>query len=186
MSDDRLRRLERRWHATGALEDRRAYNAARIRAGLPKLPRTKIVHYINEEQHGYLKDGKVDLGEDTARRRQVVITSRCSVELWPRGLGYYGIRMKEVFFTEDVHEVTCKRCLKSLNKPDKRVRYRAHYAPGSRNGRERGITPVSVCGRDDSDRFIQTFTWLMREMSCPACKRIMARGHRRSRKPRLP
>lgn len=186
MSDDRLRLLERRWLSSGALEDRKAYEAARIRAGLEALPRLNIVHYVDDKFHGYFKGGKVDLGEDTARRRQVVILSRCSVELWPRGAGWYGIKMKPVHHTEIIDEVTCKRCLASLNKPDERVRYRSHYAPGSWDGRNRKITPAPVCGRDDSERFTQTFTYRMTEVNCPACRRIMTMGRRASRKPLLP
>lgn len=187
MSDSRLRALERRWHATGTLEDRKAYDAARVRAGLPKLPRLKIVHYVDDEFHGHIgPDGDFALTESQARRRSIIVRSRCSVELWPRERwcpGYYKTMKKNVYYTENPEEVTCKTCLKSLNKPDERVRYRSHYAPGCWKGRERKITPVPVCGRDDSDKFTQTFTYRMPEVNCPACKRIMKMGRRASRKP---
>lgn len=185
MSDRRLRELERLWRETGDLEDRKRFEREHIRAGLGKLPRLKIVHYIDDEFHGHLgSDGEFKISKAKARRRSIVITSRCAVELFPRGAGY-GWKMKPVYFTERPVEVTCKTCIKSLNKPDVRIRYRTHYAPGSRNGRERGVIPVPVCGRDDSEKFTQTFTYRMPEVNCPTCRRIMRKGHRSSRKPVL-
>jgi ribosomal protein S27E len=93
---------------------------------------------------------------------------------------------KVVHCTKDPTEVTCKTCLKSLNKPDKRVRYRTHYAPGTKSARARGdVEPNPVCGRDDSDKFVQTFSHTMREVNCPICRRIMQRGRRKARKPRV-
>lgn len=186
MTDDRLRRLERAWLETGDIEDRKALDRERARVGLPSLPRLSIVHYIDDPWHGRL-DGDGKLISGAGRERWPTIKARCSVELWPRDLlKAFATMRKVVHYTEDPAEVTCKTCSKSLNKPDKpdrQIFYRTHYAPGSKDGRDRGITPVPVCGRDDSDKFTQTFTWRMLEMNCPACKRIMERGRRASRRP---
>jgi hypothetical protein len=190
MSDQRLRQLERRWMETGAKEDRRAYARARKQAGLPPLPRECIRHYINPDHHGHLKeDGTFDLSERQARAGRNRIHSVCAVELWPRELYHrslWGPTMrKTVFYTEDPDEVTCKTCLKSINKSDERVRHRTHYAPGSKGGRERGVKPTPVCGRNDSDKFTETFSWTMRDVNCPTCHRIMAQGRRRTRVPKF-
>ncbi len=184
MSDRRLRELERRLLETGSEEDRKAYIIARKRAGLPDLPREVVRHYIDDGYHGHLgADGKfivADIGRQ-GLVRPMRVTSRCSVELWPRETDDgWCRRWKKVFCTEDPTEVTCKTCLKSLNKPDQRIRRRVHYAPCSKVS----ATPP-VCGRNDSDSFQESFSWTMRDVTCPVCKRIMAGGRRSPRSPRV-
>ena len=189
MSDVRLREFERCWIEAGTPEAREAYNRELVRMGLPKLPREVVRHYVKDELHGNLgPDGKFDINVAHARQRTHVITSRCNVELWPREAGWPGYRStmrKNIYYTEDEDEVTCKSCIRSLAKPDKRIYRREHYAPGSMsllaNGKE-VLDPV--CGRNDSARFEETFSYNMRSVTCPACKRIMTRGRRRARRPR--
>jgi hypothetical protein len=188
MSDRQLRELERRWMETGSPEDRKVYAKARKRAGLENLPREVIRHFVRDVQHGVCNSvGKISLPKD----RQNLVLASCSVELWPRlgaeGHGYHRTMKKTVFYTEDPEEVTCKRCLKVYNKLPEGVRRRMHYAPGSKCAprdelRERVVVPV--CGRNDSDRFMESFSHSMREVNCPACRRIMERGRRRPRQPR--
>jgi len=183
MSDRRLRELERRWMETGDHNDRRAYNQARVRSGLPKLPREVIRHYIDEDQHGHLEGGKFSLSDVVARRRSTVILSTCKTELWPREIGQIGLRStfrKNIYFTEDRDEVTCKRCLATLNKPAERAYYRTHYAPGSKDR----STSEWVCGGVDGPRFVSTVSYTMRTVNCPRCKRVMERGRRQTRRPR--
>lgn len=186
MSDRRLRDLERRWQETGTKQDRKAYNRERVRAGLPPLPREVIRHYVDKNDHGLLgSDGRVDLPKREVNTRRVLST--CGNELWPRNLRHthYPTFRKEIHYTEDADEVTCKLCLRTMAKEARGGKsVRTHYAPGSRYGRERGITPIPVCGRNDSDKFMETFSWTMREVNCPACKRHMQPGQRRSRRPR--
>jgi hypothetical protein len=168
------------------MEDRNAYERERIRAGIGKLPRLCIRHYIRPESHGCLdKDGKfdVDVANSTAGTHAFGYRSRgiyasCGSELWPRN-DYYGTRKKTIHFTEDKDAVTCKTCLASINKPDKRVYRRCHYAPGSKTKE-----PVPVCGRNDSGKFEESFSYTMRDVNCPACRRIMEQGRRRPRRPR--
>jgi len=189
MSDRRLRELERRYQASGDQADRNAWEAEHIRAGLGKLPRLVIRHYIDEEHHGCCNsagaiDIKVDRKSGGWPYHTSKIRAKCSVELWPRDLVYdrYSPRMKKVFYTEDPHDVTCKRCLASINKLDVRVRRRVHYAPGSKGAAHQ----LPVCGRDDSVMFAEEFTWNLRKtISCPACRRIMQKGRRQTRPPRL-
>lgn len=191
MSDERLRALERRWMESGSSEDRKAYARERKRSGLPKLPREVIRHFVRDTQHGVCNSiGKISLPKD----RQNLVLASCSVELWPRlgadGYGYSRTMKKEVFYTEDAEEVTCKRCIKSINKLPNGVRRRVHYAPGCKNivisddVGERAIVPV--CKRDDRDRFKESFSHTMSAVNCPACKRIMAQGRRSPRSPRRP
>jgi hypothetical protein len=188
MSDRRLRELERAWHETGSVEARADYNAALARAGQPKLPRLVIRHYIAPIHHGCVgPSGKIETDYDLYST-SLRIHATCSVELWPRGLrGPEWAGCKELHYTEDPREVTCKTCLRSVNKPDVKVRRRAHYAPGARyrleETNERVVVPV--CGRDDSDKFEESFIWDLSSgpLTCPACKRIMQKGQRRSRRP---
>ncbi|MGE3483322.1 MAG: hypothetical protein AB7L09_01150 [Nitrospira sp.] len=185
MSDARLREFERRWNETGDPDARRAYERERARLGLEKLPRARIVHYIDDHWHGNLgSNGEFLFSEEDARLRSVRIAARCSVHLWPRDLyPPHGSAMrKRVYCTEIEEDVTCKSCLKSLNKPDQRVRHRTHYAPGSKDGRKRGIIPRPVCARNDSAKFTETFSWRLIEVNCPTCMRIMQRGRRRPRR----
>ena len=194
MSDRRLRELERRWTESGSQEDRKAYDQARKRVGLSKLPREVIRHYIANELHGNCgPDGLFDIESDDLTAVAMVskrIHAACSVELWPRNLvaaqrGSDQTMKKNVYYTEDPEDVTCKTCVKSINKPDKRVYKRTHYAPGSKmlpvNGEE---VPEPRCGRNDSNRFEESFSYDMRHVTCPACKRIMTFGRRRARRPR--
>lgn len=196
MSDLRLRELERRWLETGSKEDRKAYAAARRRAGLPPPPRTCIRHYVRTEDHGDVgPDGKFDLVYEAKSGRypwdhdgEKKVYAACSVELWPRNLraiarGWDPTMKKEVFYTEDPDEVTCKTCLKIINKPQDRELRRTHYAPGSRGLPKGGQGVRPVCGRNDSDKFTETFAWRMADVNCPACKKVMAKGKRRSRSP---
>lgn len=194
MSDQRMRGLERRYQASGDPADRSAWESEHIRAGLGKLPRLVIRHYIDEEHHGRCNssgaiDIKVDRKSGGWPYHTNKIRAKCSVELWPRDLVYdrYPPKMKKVFYTEDPHDVTCKRCLASINKPGVRVRRRVHYAPSQRAAIERGERVVPVCGRDDSDRFEESFIWDLSSgpLTCPACRRTMQRGRRAARHPRL-
>ena len=125
MSDRRLRELERRWKESGAKADRKAYAVARKRMGLPKLPREVIRHYIAHDKHGCLNaEGKIEFDRSRVGRFHQV-HALCSVQLWPRdgasGYGYARTMRKNIYYTEDQDEVTCKSCIKSLNMPDKRV-----------------------------------------------------------------
>ena len=186
MGDERLRELERRWQESGTKEDRKAYERERIRAGLGRLPRERIVHYVTEDRHGLVGPGGTILLSKKDVGKEDRVLSQCGNELWPRNLRheYYPSFRKNIYYTEDPDDVTCKSCRRSMDKPAERVRYRTHYAPGSKDGRKRGITPVPVCGRNDSDRFTETHSWRMAEVNCPACRRIMKMGRRASRKPR--
>lgn len=177
MSDRRLRELERRWHESGSTQDRRAYEAARRRAGLPRLV---VRHYIHPDAHGVVGEGgKIDArlvatGTHTSYTR--LVYSLCGVELFPRAHGTF---RKNCYYTESTNEVTCKTCLRSLNKPEKRVRYRTHYAPGCMGD----SAPVPVCRRDDSEKFKQNYSHTMVDVNCPVCHRIMRKGARLPRRP---
>jgi len=190
MSDRDLREKERAWLETGNAEDRAQFNAARVRMGLPKLPRLVIRHYIAVEHHGCCNDtGEIGIQLNEKGGwpyHSDRIKSTCSVELWPRDAHptvFYAPKMKAVFYTEDASEVTCKRCLASLNKPDVKVRRRVHYAPSQRLVIERGERPTPVCGRDDSEKFEEQFIWDLSSapMTCPSCRRMMQRGQRAAR-----
>jgi len=201
MSDRRLRELERQWHETGSLELRRSYDMARVRAGLPKLPREVIRHYVAEASHGCCDaNGKIDreLPGRLASGRwgrfppDDRVSASCGAELWPRNLlaEHQGLPKeqhtyrKEIFYTEDLDEVTCKSCLRSANKLPDGVKRRTHYAPGSRYGKNQA---APVCSRDDSGKFDESYVWDLRNspsITCPACKRIMERGRRAPRRPR--
>jgi len=199
MSDRRLRELERRYAESNSKEDRKAYAVARKRSGLPKLPRLVIRHYVAVESHGHCDvQGEFDIRCDFTGGwpiRADTINAACSVELWPRNrlsaARGWAQTLKEVFYTEDVEEVTCKTCVKSINNPKKRIYKRAHYVPGSKQAsRKSGVNEVvaiPVCGRDDSKRFEQSYFYTMTNVTCPACRRIMYGGRRRPRvKARVP
>ena len=175
MADERLRSLERA-AAAGDPDAAQALERHSKRAGI----RLVVRHYIQEEHHGAVgSSGKIELNASGPGWpiRADRIYSKCGVELWPRTGGFY---RKKCHYTEHPEEVTCKTCLRSMSKPEKRVRYRTHYAPGSRGRRSNN----PVCGRDDSDKFEQTISWSMRGVNCPTCKLIMQKGRRRSRRPK--
>ena len=199
MSDRQLRELERRWNESGSSEDRKALDRARVRSGLSKLPRLVIRHYIAHQHHGNCgPDGLIDLVFNSPSGNSWPVQTHrvhaaCSVELWPRNLvaahrGWDQSMKKNIYYTEDPDDVTCKTCIKSINKPDKRVYKRSHYAPGSkqptRGSEVNEVVARPVCGRDDGARFEESFSYDMRTVNCPACKRVMARGRRRARAPR--
>lgn len=192
MSDRRLRQLEREWLESGTKVARKRYDLARARAGLPRLPREVIRHYVDEKFHGHVgSDGELDI--DLRLVDQLHVFSACGNELWPRNLRPLNQRFgdtfrKVIYYTEDSTDVTCKLCLRSMAKVDRGGKsVRTHYAPGSKCppkgdlARERVVRPI--CGRHDSDKFVETFSWTMREVNCPACKRVMRPGNRRPRKP---
>lgn len=171
MSDGRLRELERRWLETGSPQDRRAYEQARRRAGLPRLV---VRHYIDPVHHGLLNEnGEFSLSKNDGWHHMGGggIRSLCNVHIWPRD--YHTLR-KSCFYTEDESEVTCKTCLRVLSKP----RFRTHYAPGSKATG----AGIPVCGRNDSDKFSVKLSHQMRGVTCPACKLIMQRGRRAARR----
>jgi len=196
MSDRRLRELERRWNESDSPEDRKNYDMARKRMGLTRLPRDVVRHYVEVAKHGICgPDGLIASRLDnwtSYRPGRDKVSSACSVELWPRDLysrlrGWKTTLRKEVFYTEDTEEVTCKKCLQFIDKPAYKNR-RKHYAPGSKIGVIRDdagqlvVTPV--CGRDDSEKFEETYCHTMAGVNCPSCKRIMCRGRIASRRPR--
>lgn len=190
MSDRRLRELERRWAESGTKEDRKTYDKVRQRMGLPKLPREVIRHYVQTSQHGHCgDDGKFDIEYDATKGGWPIKASKihsvCAVELWPRDIywrsrGFDSTMRKEIFYTEDPDEVTCKTCIRSINKPDKRTYRRIHYAPGTATGAAR----PAVCGTEGDPKFDESQSHTMNAVTCPACRRIMYRGRRRSRTPR--
>lgn len=186
MADTRLRRLERAWQETGCREARKAYEMERKRL---RLGRLVIRHYVAEHHHGHCgPDGLFDIEFDSVRpwTNTDKVFAACSVELWPRNLvaearGWEQTMKKKIHYTEDPDEVTCKTCLRSINKaPDDAKRVRRHYAPGSRDGAK-----PPVCGRDDSEKFDERFEWTMQGVNCPACKRVMKMGRRAPRSPRV-
>jgi hypothetical protein len=194
MSDRRLRDLERRWNETGSAEARKAYDRELKRVGAPPLPRLVIRHYVASYSHGHCgPDGLFDINYTGGGCpiQQDRIHAACSVELWPRNLlaesrGWQQTMKKDIHYTEDPEEVTCKTCLRSINKPVKRVYKRTHYSPGARLAIEDDVnerTVVPLCGRDDSKRFEETFSYNMGTVNCPACRRIMNKGKRRPRRP---
>lgn len=187
MSDRQLRELERAWNESGLAEDCRRYDLARRRAGLPRLV---IRHYVAVEEHGHCgPDGEFDIKCNFAGwPLPSSINAACGVELWPRNriaaARSWAQTLKEVYYAEDPTQVTCKTCIGSINKPVQRIYKRVHYAPGSRVTDELAGQAEPVCGRDDSVRFKETYSFNMRDVTCPACRRIMRKGHRQSRRPR--
>jgi len=178
--------LERAWNESGAVADRRRYEIELKRAGLPRLV---IRHYVAVEHHGNCgPDGEFDIELPTSGGwpiRPDTINAACSVELWPRNLiaaaRGWEQTLKKVYYTEDPALVTCKTCIGSINKPAKRVYKRVHYMPGSK------VAPsnyAGVCGRDDSDRFEESYSYNMGNVTCPACRRTMKKGRRKPRRPR--
>ena len=113
MSDRDWRELERRFNA-GEHELLPRLNAALQRAGMP-IRRINVVHYVRvEDQHRLLPDGAFD---HDARWAHSAFAQCGGTMLHPRPRGY-----RQVHWTSEIYEVTCKSCLRSLNSPN--------YKPG--------------------------------------------------------